>query len=92
MSQHERDSGAERVLPEGVIDADPAGGWDGVGDAAAAERSAAASSDEWADAGAAVPSRGDAEDVGGGSAPSDPIESDEPGQGADPDLGVEEES
>lgn len=92
MSQNERDSGAERVLPEGVIDADPAGGWDGVGDAETTERSRAAASDEWADAGAAVPTGGDADDVGGGSAPSDPIESDEPGQGTDPDLGAEEGS
>lgn len=31
----------ERVLPEGVIDADPAGGWDGVGDVETQERSEA---------------------------------------------------
>ncbi len=34
----------ERVLPEGVIDADPAGGWDGVDDLEARERGEAASS------------------------------------------------
>lgn len=92
MSENDRDSSAERVLPEGVIDAAPAGGWDGVDDAETAERSDAAASEQWADAGAAAPSRGNAEDVGAGTAPDVPIESDEPGQGSDPDLGLQEES
>ncbi len=41
----------ERDLPEGVINADPPGGWDETGDAEAMERNAAAAGDiESADA------------------------------------------
>lgn len=35
----------ERDLPEGVINADPPGGWDETGDAEAMERNAAAAGD-----------------------------------------------
>ncbi|NYE20036.1 hypothetical protein [Microbacterium immunditiarum] len=35
----------ERDLPDGVIDADPPGGWDETGDAEALERNAAAAGD-----------------------------------------------
>ncbi|MEV7693690.1 hypothetical protein AB0N73_10220 [Microbacterium sp. NPDC089189] len=57
---------AERDLPEGVINANPPGGWE----------SSATADDETADQNAqAIDS-------------PELIESDEPGQGADPDLAV----
>jgi len=44
-------SDTEKDLPEGVIDADPAGGWDETGDRETMERNAAAAGDiESADA------------------------------------------
>lgn len=59
----------DRDLPEGVINADPPGGWEdsAVADEESAERNA----------------------VSAGSA--DLIESDEPGQVADPDISPEED-
>lgn len=67
----------DRELPEGVIDADPPGGWDGVGDAEANERSAAA-------AGQQPPSEAALQ-------PDDPVEGEQARRGADPDLGVQTE-
>lgn len=66
----------DRDLPEGVIDADPPGGWDGVGDAESAERDAAA---------AGSPDLADDP-----PAPDDPIAGEQIRQGADPDLGVDQ--
>ena len=69
----------DRDLPDGVIDAVPPGGWDGVGDQTAAERDAAAqgSPDLRSDA-ARTP-----EDP---ALPDDPAEGEEVRQGADPDI------
>jgi hypothetical protein len=76
---------SERDLPEGVIDADPPGGWESAaaadGETAEQNRDAAGSG-ELADSG--LPAAGEP-----GDAPGDPIESDEPGQGTDPDLSVD---
>lgn len=71
----------DRNLPEGVIDADPPGGWES-GDAAdaetAAQDAAAAGSPRLSESGIAP--EGDA------VSPDAPVESDEPSQGTDPDL------
>ena len=66
----------DRDLPEGVIDADPPGGWESgaVADGETAE------SNEHAKA---SPRLNDAE-------PSDPIEGDAASQGIDPDLSTED--
>jgi hypothetical protein len=67
----ERDR-SDQDLPEGVIDADPQGGWDQVDDVESRERSAAASEgDLLTDA---------------ALAPDDPVEGEAARQGADPDL------
>ena len=71
----------DRDLPEGVIDADPPGGWDEVGDAEAEERSAAAAEDT--DAGMLL--------TDAALQPDDPIEGEAARQGADPDLGISTE-
>ncbi|MCC2031364.1 hypothetical protein [Microbacterium allomyrinae] len=65
----------DRDLPEGVIDADPPGGWDEVGDKEAGERSSAAQA-------------ADAEDLLTDSAlaPDDPVEGEAARRGTDPDL------
>lgn len=52
----------DRDLPEGVINADPPGGWEGTSDEEAVERNERA------------------------EASPELVESDEPAQGADPDL------
>lgn len=66
---------ADQELPEGVINADPPGGWSGVDDGEARERNADA---------AESPNLSDAPvDVGD-------VESLEASRGTDPDLGVEE--
>ncbi len=67
----------DRDLPEGVIDADPAGGWDGVGDATAHERSRAARTSEDAPS-PTVPAQ-----------PDDPIEGEAVRRGADPDVATD---
>ena len=77
----------DRDLPEGVIDADPPGGWDGVGDAEANERSAAA--DLPTDDAQSAESRESAESPTEPAQPDDPIEGEDVRRGADPDLGVE---
>ncbi|PTT16999.1 hypothetical protein [Microbacterium sp. HMWF026] len=66
----------ERDLPEGVIDADPPGGWESgsVSDGETAERNESAKgSSRLNDA-----------------SPSDPIEGDAASQGIDPDLSTED--
>lgn len=66
----------ERDLPEGVIDADPPGGWESgaVSDGETAERNdSAKGSSRLNDA-----------------APSDPIEGDAASQGIDPDMSTED--
>lgn len=66
----------DRDLPEGVIDADPAGGWESgaVADGETAEQNEHAKGS---------PRLNDAE-------PSDPIEWDAASQGIDPDLSTED--
>ena len=68
-------------LPDGVIDADPAGGWEESDDSEARERSAAA-------AGTA-----DAETLLTDAAlrPDDPVEGEAVRRGADPDLATDAE-
>jgi len=63
----------EGDLPEGVIDADPAGGWEGVHDEEARERDARADPEQATDA---------------GLQPDDPVEGEAARQGADPDLAI----
>lgn len=76
----------DRDLPEGVIDADPAGGWESgeTADGETADQNREAQgSPELADSGLAP------------NGPSDvdgPVESDAPTQVADPDLSTDEES
>lgn len=75
---------SERDLPEGVINADPAGGWESgaTADAETAEQNdRSAGSPQLSDDPAPV-------DVT--SVDSDTVQSDEPSQGADPDLGTED--
>ena len=68
----ERDRSTQNDLPEGVINADPAGGWDAVGDGESRERSAAVTeADLLTDA---------------ALQPDDPVEGAAARQGADPDL------
>lgn len=77
---------SERDLPEGVIDADPAGGWESgaTADGETAERSRdAVGSPDLSD----DPAPADVASVD-----SETVQSDQPSQGADPDLGTEEES
>lgn len=66
----------DRELPEGVIDADPPGGWESgaVADGETAERN------DHAKGSAGLSD----------AAPSDPIEGDAGSQGIDPDLSTEE--
>ncbi|GAB2844112.1 hypothetical protein ACFQ0P_03045 [Microbacterium insulae] len=62
----------DRDLPEGVIDADPPGGWDEVGDGETAARNESADAEQ--------PS------ADAGLAPDDPVEGEIARQSADPDL------
>lgn len=80
----------ERDLPEGVIDADPAGGWESgaAADGETAERSRAAEGSPRL-----------TDDASPANEPSAPetasdgtVESDVPTQGIDPDLSSDEES
>lgn len=66
----------DRDLPDGVIDANPPGGWDEVGDDAAAEQNAAAQGSP------------DLTDAGADLAPDDPG-FEERVQGSDPDLSAD---
>lgn len=68
----DREGSNDRELPEGVINADPPGGWEGVDDTESRERSAeAAESDLLTDA---------------ALQPDDPVEGEAARQGADPDM------
>ena len=68
----------DRDLPDGVIDADPAGGWEENDDLEARERSAEAADAEMLLTDAAL-------------RPDDPIEGDAVRRGADPDLATDAE-
>lgn len=68
----------DRDLPDGVIDADPAGGWDENDDSEARERSAEAADAETLLTDAAL-------------RPDDPIEGEAVRRGADPDLATDAE-
>jgi hypothetical protein len=68
----------DRDLPEGVINADPPGGWDEVGDDEAQARSAEAAESEGLLTDAALQ-------------PDDPIEGESARQGADPDLATDDQ-
>lgn len=74
----------DRDLPEGVIDANPPGGWEAVDDGASNEQDAQAqgSPELMNDPEGAQPT---AEPV----VPDDPIAGERVRQGADPDLGVD---
>jgi hypothetical protein len=78
----------DRDLPEGIINADPPGGWESgaAADGETAEQSRdAEGSPELTDAGSSA-------HEGDGAAADVPVESDEPTQVADPDLSTDEES
>lgn len=62
----------DRDLPDGVIDADPPGGWDEVGDEEARAQSAESADSELLTDAALQP--------------DDPVEGESARQGADPDL------
>ncbi|WP_169581911.1 MULTISPECIES: hypothetical protein [Microbacterium] len=66
----------DRDLPDGVIDADPPGGWDGVGDDETAARN-----QEAVDADQLL--------TGAPLRPDDPIEGEIARQSADPDLAAD---
>ncbi len=68
----------DRDLPDGVINADPPGGWDEIGDTEAQERSAESADAEVLLTDAALQ-------------PDDPVEGEAARQGADPDLGVSDQ-
>lgn len=72
----------ERDLPEGVIDADPAGGWDENDDIETRERNRSAD-DSW--------ERGEAWEPGEARQGVDPVESDAGTRGVDPDLAIPDE-
>lgn len=68
----DRDRSSDQDLPEGVINADPQGGWEQVDDGESRERSAAVTdADLLTDA---------------ALQPDDPVEGEAARQGADPDL------
>ena len=75
----------EEHLPEGVIDADPPGGWEsgGAADAETAQQSA--------DAEGSPRLSDDPAPVERASVDSEEVQSDRPGQVADPDLDTSEE-
>ncbi|WP_127473102.1 hypothetical protein [Microbacterium sulfonylureivorans] len=68
----------DRELPDGVIDADPPGGWDEVDDTETAERDAEAADAAMLMTDAAL-------------RPDDPVEGEAARQGADPDMGLSTE-
>ena len=74
----DRDRPSGEDLPEGVINADPAGGWEQVDDGESRERSAAATeSDLLTDA---------------ALQPDDPVEGEAASRGADPDMATDAQS
>jgi len=68
----DRDRSMDHDLPDGVIDADPPGGWEQVDDGAARERSAAVTDEDLLTDAALQP--------------DDPVEGEAARRGADPDL------
>ncbi|MEU1971247.1 hypothetical protein ABZ477_06315 [Microbacterium sp. NPDC019599] len=80
----------DRDLPEGVIDANPAGGWedgrkaDGATDELSDDLEDASVTDGWT---ADIPMADNA--AGSARRGADPVESDVPTQGADPDLAAD---
>ena len=68
----DREASNDHKLPEGVINADPPGGWDGVDDTESRERSAAATESGLLTDAALQP--------------DDPVEGEAARQGADPDM------
>jgi len=68
----DRERSKDQELPEGVIDADPPGGWDAVDDTESRERSAQASESGLLTDAALQP--------------DDPVEGEAARQGADPDM------
>lgn len=76
----------ERDLPEGVINADPAGGWES-GEAADAE-----TAEQSRNAEGSPRLSDDGSPANEPSAPEGAVESDVPTQGIDPDLSSDEES
>jgi len=71
----ERDRSTDQDLPEGVVNADPAGGWDQVDDQESRERSAAVTeADLLTDA---------------ALQPDDPVEGEAARRGADPDMATD---
>lgn len=92
MSDHEVNGSADAEdLPEGVIDADPAGGWESAqtADAETSDRSDA----QTADAGLPSDVRdADGESTGYEAEADDAVETAEVTQGIDPDLAVDEDA
>ncbi|MET0296055.1 MAG: hypothetical protein ABW024_01530 [Microbacterium sp.] len=77
----------DRDLPEGVIDADPPGGWEGVSDEESAQQNAEAQgSPELTDD---ATQRETELLTDAAVVPDDPIAGEQVRQGADPDLGVD---
>lgn len=77
----------DRDLPEGVVDADPPGGWSGVADGETDAQNADAQ-----DSPALVANDEEAQAHGSTDAalqPDDPVEGEAARQGADPDLGID---
>lgn len=68
----------DRDLPDGVVNADPPGGWDAVGDEETTERSAEAADAEGLLTDAALQ-------------PDDPVEGEAARRGADPDLAADDQ-
>ena len=80
----------DRDLPEGVIDANPAGGWEDAGTAdGETDESSAAVTDGWTVGLPTYQEYNDARDAranAGGGTDVGPVEGDGPTQGADPDM------
>ena len=73
----DRDGSNDQGLPEGVINADPPGGWEGVDDTEARERSEQAAESELLTDAALQP--------------DDPVEGEAARRGADPDMVTDSE-
>lgn len=83
---------SDRDLPEGVIDADPPGGWESgaAADGETAEQNRdAAGSPRLAESGLAGDGPAETHEP---VQTDEPVESDVPSQGADPDLSADEDS
>ncbi|MDW4571857.1 hypothetical protein R8Z57_03595 [Microbacterium sp. M3] len=71
----DHDRSSDQSLPEGVINADPAGGWEGVDDQEARERNAQTTESELLTDAALQP--------------DDPVEGEAARRGADPDMAAD---